>query len=34
MYRIWRNIQLNIRIASQIDKKFPVELNFEGEEIF
>ena len=34
MYGIWKNIQLNIRIASQIDKKFLVELKFEGEVIF
>ena len=33
-YWIWKNSQLNIRIASQIDKKFPVELKFEGEAIF
>ena len=34
MYGIWKIIQLNIRSASQIAQKFPVELKFQGKQIF
>ena len=34
MYGIWKNIQLNIRITSQIVQKFRGELNSQGKLIF
>ena len=33
-YGIWKNIQLNISIPSQIVQKFPAELKSQGKLIF